>query len=114
MAPFENMDSAELARLSLDDLDVDFPGRKEWEDQLFEQKKMILNLLQDAERAFQEYQETRDTLTRVTGLTKGEEDKYEQARKRLEQAIDRSRAQGYRLDSVINDGKKRAIAWKGR
>src|SRR5713226_1862234 len=114
MEPFENMDSAGLARLVLGNLDVDFPGRKEWEEQLFEQEQMILNLVQEAERAFQEYQETRAAMMRVKGLTKGEEDKYEQARKRLEQAIDRSRAQGYKLDSGINDGKKRAAAWKER
>jgi hypothetical protein len=114
MAPFENMDSAELARLALENLNVDFPGRKEWEDQLFEQKKMILNLVQDAERAFQEYQETRDTMMQVKELTKGEEDKYEQARKRLEQAIDRSRAEANKLDGLLNDGRKRAAAWKGR
>ncbi len=112
MEPFKNMDSAELARLALGNLDVDFPGRKEWEDRLFEQKRIVLNLAQDAERAFQEYQELRDAMTRVTGLTKGEEDRYEEARKRLEQAIDRPRTQGHQLDSVINDGKKRAIAWK--
>ena len=108
------MDSAELARLALENLNVDFPGRKEWEDQLFEQKKMILNLVQDAERAFQEYQETRDTMMQVKELTKGEEDKYEQARKRLEQAIDRSRAEANKLDGLLNDGRKRAAAWKGR
>jgi hypothetical protein len=114
MAPFEDIDSAELARLALGNLNVDFPGRKEWEEQLFEQKQMILHLVQDAERAFQEYQETRDTMIQVKGLTKGEEDNYEQARKRLEQAIDRAQAQAYKLDSLINDGKKRAATWKGR
>ncbi len=31
IAPFENMDSTELARLTLGNLDVDFPERKEWE-----------------------------------------------------------------------------------
>jgi hypothetical protein len=114
MAPFENMDSAKLARLALGNLDVDFPGRKEWEEQLFEQKQMILNLVEVAERAFQEYQETRDTMMRVKDLTKGEEDKYEQARKGLEEAINRSRTQGYKLDNIINDGKKRAVAWNKR
>jgi hypothetical protein len=53
-------------------------------------------------------------MMRVNGRTKGEEDKYEQSRKRLEQAIDRSRTQGYKLDNIINEGKKRAAAWKGR
>ncbi len=114
MEPFEKMDSAGLARLALGNLDVDFPGRKEWQEQLFEQKQMILDLVQDTERAFQEYQQTHDALMRVKGLTKGEEDKYEQARKRLEQAIVRSRAQGNKLDNIINDGKKRAAAWKKR
>jgi hypothetical protein len=108
------MDSASLARLALGDLDVGFPGRKEWEQQLFEQKQVILNLVQDAEQAFQQYHETRETMMRVKGLTKGEEDRYEQARKRLEQAIDRSQTQGNKLDGLINEGKKRAKAWKGK
>jgi hypothetical protein len=114
MEPFENMDSAGLARLALGNLEVDFPGRKEWQEQLFEQKKIILDLVRDAERAFQEYQEMRDSMMRAKGLTKGEEDKYEQARKRLEQAIDRSRAQGFKLDNIINEGKTRAVAWNRR
>ncbi len=83
-------------------------------DQLFQQKKVILNVVQDAERAFQEYHETCDTILQIKGLTQGEENKYEQTRKRLEQAIDRVRTEANKLDSLINNGKKRAAAWKGR
>jgi hypothetical protein len=114
MVPFEDLDREKFSRWALGDLNVDFPDRKEWEVKLFEQKQTFVNLVQDAERMFGEYQQMRDTMKEVKELTKGEEAKYEEARKRLGQSIDRFQAQWTKVDSIINDGKRRALAWRGR
>jgi hypothetical protein len=114
MAPFENMDAAKFSRWALGEFDVDFPGRKEWQEQLFEKKVSLLGSVQDAEKAFEDYQRTHDAMRPLAVLTKGEEEKFEQSRKNLGLALDRVQTQGYELDAVIRQGKERAKAWKGK
>jgi hypothetical protein len=59
----QNMDADSLARRVLGNLDVDFPGRREWQEELLSRKQAVADALQNASRAYEEFYQLRDVLT---------------------------------------------------
>jgi hypothetical protein len=110
--PLENMDSNKLTRAVLGDLDVDFPGRREWEEELSSRKQAVVTALQTASRQYEEFYRLRDALKLTPSISKGDEDKLSQARMAAESAINQAQVQQSRFEITADKGKQRALEWR--
>jgi hypothetical protein len=109
---FEDMTAVLLGRTVLGNLDVDFPNRRAWEEELFSRKEAVVTALQKASRQYEEFYHLRDTLKLTSKVSKGDEDKLTQARSTLETAINQAREQQSKFELVVDNGKQRAMEWK--
>ena len=112
VGPLENMDATRLARAVLGDLDVDFPGRREWEEELSSRKQGVVTALQTASRQYEEFYRLRDALKLTPSISKGDEDKLSQARTAVESAINQAQVQQSRFEITVDKGRQRALEWK--
>jgi hypothetical protein len=108
----ENTDANSLARKVLGNLDIDFPGRRAWEEELFSRKGAVSTTLQNASKQYEEYYSLRDVLKRAGTLSKGDEDKLSQARLAAASAINQAQVQQSKFESTVDKGKQRALEWK--
>ena len=114
VGPLENMHANKLARAVLGDLDVDFSGRLEWEEELSVRKEAVVAALQTASRQYEEFYRLRDVLKLTPSISKGDEDKLAQARMAVESAINQAQVQQSKFESTIDKGRQRALEWKRR
>ena len=112
VGPLENMDSNKLARAALGDLDVDFPGRREWEQELSSRKQAVVTALQTASKQYEEFYRLRDALKHTPSISKGDEDKLSQARMATESAINQAQTQQSKFELTVDKGRQRALEWK--
>jgi hypothetical protein len=112
VGPLENMDASSLARTVLGNLDVDFPGRRTWEEQLSSRKDAVITALQSASHEYENFYHLRDVLKSVSKISKGDEEKLTQARMAVERAINQVQFEQSRLQHTIDAGKQRALEWK--
>jgi hypothetical protein len=112
VGPLENMDASSLARTVLGNLDVDFPGRRTWEEQLSSRKDAVITALQSASHEYENFYHLRDVLKSVSTISKGDEEKLTQARMAVERAINQVQFEQSRLQHTIDAGKQRALEWK--
>jgi hypothetical protein len=108
----QNTDADSLARRVLGNLDVDFPGRREWQEELFSRKEAVAAALQNASRQYEEFYRLRDVLKGAGTLSKGDEDKLTQARVAAEGAINQAQMQQSKFEGAVDKGKQRALEWK--
>jgi hypothetical protein len=106
------MHADSLARRVLGNLDVDFPGRREWQEELLSRKQAVADALQNASRAYEEFYQLRDVLHGAGTLSKGDEDKISQARSAAQAAINQAQLQQSKFERTIDKGKQRAMEWK--
>lgn len=110
-----SMDStaaSELAHKVLGNLDVDFPGRREWAEELFSRKETLVSALQTASLKYEEFYSLRDVLKRSGSLSKGDEDRLVQAQTAADSAINYAHGQQSRFEGTVDKGKQRALEWK--
>jgi len=108
----ENTDANSLARKVLGHLDIDFPGRRAWEEELFSRRGAVSTALQNASKQYEEFYRLRDVLQRAGTLSKGDEDKLSHARLAAESAINQAQVQQSKFESSVDKGKQRALEWK--
>jgi hypothetical protein len=108
----QNADANSLARKILGNLDVEFPSRREWQEELFSRKEAVGAALQNASRQYEGFYRLRDVLKGAGTLSKGDEEKLNQARLAAEAAINQAQIQQSKFQGIVDKGKQRALEWK--
>ena len=110
----KGLSARQLARNVLGDLDVSFPGRREWEERLSAQMEALAESIRDLLKKEKDYQNLKDILQRARSRTKGDEMKLQQREQAALQALSRGRREMYRYNALVKEGRSRAAEWRSR
>jgi hypothetical protein len=109
--PLENLDANAMARNVLGSLNVDFPGRRKWEEDLSARKNALVAALQRASVAYESFYRLRDVLKNVSVPSRGDEEKLVAARSAAQQAIGRAQSEEAAFKGTMETGRQRAMEW---